>query len=116
MVQQAPRFLVGTNAPPPSFESGPTTVIETGSASAPARPTPALDIMEGLITRVIDQFLSIMEYCTELVLFGQSFFEFVRSLLENHIENIQKVEGSEQAKVYQARMEQLGSYSVDLRS
>ena len=63
---------------------------------------------------MIDQFLSMMKYCTELVLSGWSSFEFVQSLLENYIKNIRKVGSSGRAKVYQARMEQLGPYSVDL--
>ena len=63
---------------------------------------------------MIDQFFSMMKYYTKLVRSRWSFFEFMRSLLENHIENIRKVGGSDRAKVYQACMEQLGSYSVDL--
>ena len=57
-----------------------------------------------------------MEDCTKLVLYGQSSFKFVRSLLENHVENIMKVGGSEQAQMYQARIEPLGSYSVELQN
>ena len=90
--------------------------MKTGSTSFPARPTLDVDILDGLITHVIDQFLSMMKYGIELVLSGHTSFEFGRSLLKNYIENIRKVRGSERAKVYQARMEQLGSYSLDLQN
>ena len=90
MIQLVSVFLGEASVPPSSFESAHAPVVETGSASAPARPTPAVDILEGLITHMINQFLSMIKYCTELVLFEQSSFEFVRSLLENHIENIEK--------------------------
>jgi len=54
-------------------------------------------ILEGLITRVIDQFLSMMEYCTDLVFTGQSSFDFVWLLLDNRVDNIKKVGGAERA-------------------
>ena len=40
----------------------------------------------------------------------------MRSVLENNIENIRKVGSSNLAKVYQVRVDQLGSYSVDLQN
>ena len=54
-----------------------------------------MNILEGLVTRMIDQFLFMIEYCTDLVFTGQSFFDFVWSLLYNHVENIKKVGGAE---------------------
>ena len=65
---------------------------------------------------MIDQLFSMMKYCNELVFSGRNSFKFVQSLLENHVENIRKVWGSDRAKVYQVRMEQLLSYLVDLLS
>ena len=51
-----------------------------------------------------------------MVLSGCTPFDFMRPLLKNHVENIRQVVGSDRAKVYQARMEQLGSYVADLRN
>jgi len=70
MIQLALVFFRGASVPHSSSESMSATIMETGSTSYPARLTPAADILEGLITQVIDQFLSVMEHCTKLVLLG----------------------------------------------
>ena len=57
-----------------------------------------------------------MTYCTDLILSRRTPFEFVWPLLENHIENIRKIGGSDRAKLYQARVELLGSYAADLHN
>jgi len=95
MVQLAPIFLEGTSVPPSSSESAPTTVMETKSASASAKPTPVMNILEGLIIDMVNQFFSMMKYCTELVLSRRNSFKFMQSLLKNHVENIRKVRGSD---------------------
>jgi len=56
-----------------------------------------------------------MRYCIKLILSGQSPFEFVRSL-KNQVENIRQTGGFYYAVVYQALVEQLGTYSNDLRN
>jgi len=102
IVQLAPIFLGGTSVPLPSSKSALAVIVEKGSASALARPGLGVNILEGLITYVINQFLSMMKYSTKLVFFGHSCFEFVQLLLENHIENIRKVGGFDRDKVNQA--------------
>ena len=74
--------------PPSTSESVPTTVVETGSMSAPAKLALVVDILEDLILHMIDWFFSTMTYCTELVLSRHIPYEFVQLLLENHVENI----------------------------
>ena len=88
MVQLTPILLGETNALPPPHESTTTTTVETGSGSALQVPTPVTDIMEELTLQIVGQFFVMMKYCIELVLSGRSPFEFMRSLLENQIENI----------------------------
>ena len=100
LVQLAPAIMGVTSAPPLFFESVLATTVEIVSMSALAKPAPVVDILENLIIHMIDQFFSMMAYCTELVLSERTSFEFVRPLLENHVENIQKVGGSDRAKVY----------------
>jgi len=56
-----------------------------------------------------------MTYCIELVLFGHTLIESwttTRELCREHMGNL----GSDQAKVYQTRVKQLGSYTADLRN
>ena len=72
--------------------------------------------LKDMIVHIIDQFFFTMTYCTKLVLSGRTHFEFMHPLLENHVENIQKIGSYNRAKVYQARVEPLGSYAVDLRN
>ena len=55
-----------------------------------------------------------MEYCTNLVFTGQSSFDFVWSLLDNHVENIKKVGGTERAIEYQTHVRRLGQCLADL--
>jgi len=57
-----------------------------------------------------------MRYCAELVLSGQSSFEFACALLENWVENIQQTGGSDQVIAHQVLVEQLGTYSRDFRN
>ena len=98
----------GIISPSPTIaESTSTTVLSSRLPSTPARSSPAVNILEGLNTRVIDQFLFMMEYCTDLVLTGQSSFDSVWLLLDNHVKNIKKVGGAERVEEYQARVEQL---------
>jgi len=72
--------------------------------------------MKELTLQIVGQFFMTMRYCIELLLFRQSPFEFMRSLLENQIENIRQTGGSDRAIVYQALVEQLGTYSEDLKN
>jgi len=116
LVQLAPALMGVTSAPPWTSESVPVTVVETGSMSALANPASVVNILKDLIFHMIDQFFSALTYCTGLVFSGRNPFELMRPLLVNHVENIWKVRGSNQTKVYQARVEQLGSYVVDLRN
>ena len=89
--------------------------MKTRSAGVPAKLAPAVDILEGLINRVIDQFLFMVEYYTDLVLTGQSPFNFVQPLFDNHVENIRKVGGAKRVEEYQARVKQLGQYLASLQ-
>ena len=57
-----------------------------------------------------------MRYCIKLILSRWSSFKFVRSLLENQVENIRQTGGPDRAAVHQALIEQLGTYSKDLRN
>ena len=84
--------------------------------STPAKPAPIVDILEDLILYMIDQLFSIMTYCTKLELSGRTLFEFVQPLLKINVEDIKKIRGSNWVKVYQTRVEQLGSYAADLRN
>jgi len=116
MVQLAPVLLGETDLLSPPYESTITIIMETGSGSALSVQIPVMDIMEELTLQIVEQFFVTMKYCIELVLSGRSPFEFVRSLIENQIENIKQTGGSDQAKVYQVLVEQLGTYSKDLRN
>ena len=109
MVQLAPILLGETNAPLPPYESTTTAIMETGSESALQLPTPVTDIMKELTLQIVGQFFVMMKYCIELVLSGRNLFEFVRSLLENQIENIKQTGDSDCAIAYQAPVEQLGN-------
>ena len=109
--------VTGTmSLPLTSAESAPATIISSGSPSTPIKPIPAVNILEYLIIWVIDQFLSVMEYCTDLVLTGQSSFDFVRSLLDNHVQNIKKVGRVERAMEYQAHAKQMRQCLADLHN
>ena len=57
-----------------------------------------------------------MKYCTELVLSGRSSFEFACALPENRAKNIRQTGGSDRARAHQVLVEQLGTYSWDLRN
>jgi len=105
-----------TSAPLLSSESEHVTIVETGLMSAPAKPAAVVDILKDLILYMMDQFFFTMTYCTELALSGRTPFELVQPLLGNHIENIRKIRGSDRAKVYQARVEQLGPYAAKLQN
>jgi len=98
MVQLAPVLLRGTSAPPPLYESTTTTIVETGSGSALPLSAPVTDIMKKLTLQIVGQFFVTIKYCIELVLSGRSPFEFVRSLLENQIENIRQTGGSDRGQ------------------
>ena len=100
MVQLAPILLEGMNAPS-SYESTTSNIVKTRSKSALPMLTPVTDIMKELTLQIVGQFFVTIKYCIELVLSGRSTFEFVRSLLENQIENIKQTRRFDQAKVYQ---------------
>jgi len=93
LVQIALTLMGVTNSPSLTSESAPTTVVETGSISVPAKPALVVDILKDLILHMINQYFSMMTYCTKLVLSRRTSFEFMQPLLENHIENIQKSQG-----------------------
>jgi len=99
LVQFVPALMGVTSAPPLTFESAPTIVVVTRSMNVPAKPAPIVDILEDLILHMINQLFSMITYCTKLVLSRCTPFKFVRSLLENHVENIQKVGGFDRVKV-----------------
>jgi len=90
LVQLAPALIGVTSTPSSTFESVPTTIVETWSMSTPAKPASVVDILEDLIFHMIDQFFLMMIYCTELVLSGCIPFEFMGPLLENHVEKSEK--------------------------
>ena len=90
--------------------------METRLESALLIPTPVIDIMEAFTLQIVEQFFMMMKYCIKLVLSERSPFEFVRSLLENQVKNIKQTGDSDRAKVYQVLVEQLGTYSKDLKS
>ena len=115
MIKLAPVLIGGANVSTVAADttsssltfakSAPSTIVSSRLSNTPVRLTPVVNILEGLIIWVIDQFLFMIDYCTDLVLTGQSSFDFVWSLLDNHAENIKKVGGTERAIEYQARVE-----------
>ena len=56
--------------------------------SAPTQLELVVDILESLVLHMINQFFSMMMYYIKLVLSGHTPFEFVRPLLENHVESV----------------------------
>ena len=64
---------------------------------------------------MIEQFFTMMKYCTELLLSGRNSFEFAQTLLENQVENIRQIGGSDRTKTHHVLVEQLRMYSKDLR-
>ena len=60
LIQLAPALIGVTSALPLSSESALTAIVETGSISAPDNLTPVVDILEGLVIHMIDQFFSMM--------------------------------------------------------
>jgi len=72
--------------------------------------------MEELTQQIVGQCFVTMKYCIKLVLSRRSVFKFVRSLLENQIENIRQTRGSNCVIVYQALVELLGTYWRDHRN
>jgi len=54
-----------------------------------------MDIMEELAHQMVQQFFTSMKSYIELVLFERSFFDFARMLLENQIDNIRHIGGSD---------------------
>jgi len=96
----APVVLGELSAPSSASTGTVHAIVETGPGSALAEPTLTMDIMEELALQMIQQFFTTMKSCIELVLFGPSSFELTRTLLENQIENICQIEGSEQAKAH----------------
>ena len=66
--QLAPVLLGGTRAPTLVSESTSVTTVETGSGSFLPAPTPPMDILKELTLQMIEQFFTMMKYCTELIL------------------------------------------------
>ena len=64
------------------------SVTERGSESSSAGLSPGNDIIEELARQMVQQFFASMRSCVDLVLYGDSSFEFARILFENQIENI----------------------------
>jgi len=116
LTQLAPVLLGGTSAPTLVSESTYVTIIKTGLGSVPLAPTPAMDILEELTLQMVEQFFTMMKYCTELVLTGRSSFEFARTFRENLIEIIRQTGVSDQARAYQVLVEQLGMYFKNLKN
>ena len=81
-----------------------------------AKPARVVDILGDLTLHMMNQFFSMITFYTNLVFSGRTPFEFMQPLLENHVENIQKIRGSDRAKVYQERVKQLGSYTANLQN
>jgi len=112
---EEPFMGTGVEAIPPTSNRVSIAIVETRSGSVPPVSTPAMDILEKLSLQMVRQFFTTIDYCSELVLFGRSFFEFIRTLLENQVENIKQMGGSDCARVHQVLVEQLGLYSKELR-
>ena len=91
-------------------------VMERGSGSTSAEFSPADDIMGELARQMVQQFFASMRSCIDLILSGDSSFEFARILLENQIENISHTGGPSQARACLMLVEQLGSYLRELKS
>ena len=81
-----------TSSPLTSTESAPATIVSSRPPNTPVRLTSSVvNILEGLITWVIDQFLFMIEYCTDLM---PTSFDFVRSLLDNYVEKYSEGRGN----------------------
>ena len=93
-ISQAPVTTASVVSTTPHVSSGPQSVA--------SMPNPAEALLEGLVTLAIDQFYVMMECCVELALSGGQSFAFLRPILDNYMENIKRVGGTERAKVYEA--------------
>jgi len=70
LTELAPVLLGGMSAPPSTFKSTTTSIVETGLGSALTVSSLVIDILEELTLQMIEQFFTMMKYCTELVLSG----------------------------------------------
>ena len=78
---------------PPTSDCVSIAIVGTRSGNTPPKPTPAMDILKELSIKMVRQFITTIEYCTELVLSERSSFEFVRTLLDNQVENTSGILG-----------------------
>ena len=98
------------------YEGTTTTIVEVSSGSTLPTLAPVTDIIEKLTLQIVGQFFVTMRYCIKLILSGWISFEFVRSHLENQVENIRQTRDFDRMTVYQALFEKLGTYSKDLKN
>ena len=102
---EKPLMDTGVEAILPISDRVSVAIVETGSGSTPPILTPDMDILEDLSLQIVRKFFTTMEYCTELALSGRSSFEFVRTLLNNQVENIRQTGGFDRAGVHQVLVE-----------
>lgn len=76
--------------------------VSSGPQGVSSFLTLAEALLEDLVLLAIKQFYSMMERCIGLALSGGQSFVFLRPILENNVENIRRVGGSERAKAYEA--------------
>ena len=72
--------------------------------------------MKELARQMVQQFFASMRSCVDLILSGDSFFEFARILLKNQIENIGHTGSPSQARTCLMLVEQLGSHLKELKT
>ena len=94
----------------------PRPVIERGSGSTSAEFFPGGDTMGELARQVVQHFFASMRSCINLILSGNSSFEFARVFLRNLVENISLAGGPSPAKACLLLVEQLGHDLKELRS
>ena len=113
----APAAPVANPTPVPEESAYvPRPVMERGSGSTSAEFFPCGDTMGELARQVVQQFFASMRSCIDLILSGNSSFEFARMFLENLVENINLAGGPSPAKACQLLVEQLGHDLKELRS
>jgi len=95
------------------------TITTSQVVSEPSGAAPSLNaadaLLEELVLTAIDQFYVMMDRCAGLALSSGRHISFLRSILENNVENIRKVGGEERAEPFAARVIQFGQELDDLR-
>jgi len=115
------RHMTSGSTESPSASAPPTdsyvvSTVATGSTSAPL-PSPGVgSILDTLVTQLTNQFLSTMSTCANLIMSGERSFDFVKNLLENQIDQIELIGGSERGQIYRAKLEKLRDWSAALYS